>query len=101
MEDNNREDIMQRLKKFLQEVKDFAVKHISYAEVEDAEKASLADDGLLASICNKYIADGTIDKAERRFKAFYEGTSELPHAELEVSYLSKAYGYWNNIVITL
>ena len=100
MEDN-REDIMQRLKKFLQEVKDFAVKHISYTEVEDAEKASLADDGPLASICNKYIANGTLDKAERRFRAYYEDTSELLHAELEVSYLSKAYGYWNNITITL
>lgn len=89
------------LKKFIKEVKDFALKYIIYNKVEDAEDASLNENGPLAKIFNKYIKDGTLKNVERKFRAYYEGQCEIPHVDLEVSYLSNAYGFWKSFTITI
>ena len=52
-------------------------------------------------VFNKYIENGTIEQVERRFRAFYEGQCLIPHAEIEVSYLSNAYGLWKTFTIKI
>lgn len=102
MEDNSDKKIyFEGLKKFASDLRTFLNTHVAYNQVVDAEKAVLDDNGPLAEICNKYTSDGTLDKTERRFKAYYIGECEIPHAEIEILYLSKAYGYWKNLLFTV
>lgn len=100
IKDDN-DDKFTNVKKFIREVKDFANKYVAYETIEDAKKNTLDENGQLSKVFNKYIENGTIEQVERRFRAFYEGQCLIPHAEIEVSYLSNAYGLWKTFTIKI
>lgn len=99
--ENDNNDKFVNVKKFIREVKDFANKYVAYEKVEDAEKNTLDENGPLSEVFNKYMENGTIEKVERRFRAFCEGQCLIPRAEIEVSYLSNAYGMWKTFTIKI
>ena len=102
METNNDNDEkFVNVKNFIREVKDFANKYVAYEKVEDAEKNIMDENGPLSEVFNKYIENGTIEQVERKFRAFYEGQCLIPRAEIEVSYLSNAYGMWKTFYIKI
>lgn len=101
MEIENNDDISIKVKKFIREVKDFANKYVAYETVEDAEKNTLDENGPLSKIFDKYIENGTLEQAERRFRVFHKGQCLIPRAEIEVSYLPNGYGLWKRLTVTI